>query len=267
MHRSRNIDSQLVRPVGFSKVVAELALRNPPPLVPSCLMASMKPIGPRGIVWLTPLMTSWMLDRAGESLHRPLADEDDPGDEGDGDQDVEKGAGDVDPEVPHRRGVLAGETPDEHQGHGDAHRGGHELLDGEGTHLREVRHGRLAAVVLPVGVGHERRGRVEAERLRHRPQVLGIERERPLDADDHVGEDDRDRREDDHGARIAGPALLLFRRGAEQPVDRPFGPPEEVDPAVEDSGHVGTEVPPGQTQGDDQGDDGPGEAHLRTSRA
>ena len=55
MDSSRKIDSQLVRAVGFSKVVAELALRKPPPLVPSCLMASMKPIGPRAMVWVTPL--------------------------------------------------------------------------------------------------------------------------------------------------------------------------------------------------------------------
>ena len=57
----RYIESQLVRPVGFSKVVAEFALRNPPPLVPSCLIASMKPIGPRAIVWVTPLRASWKL--------------------------------------------------------------------------------------------------------------------------------------------------------------------------------------------------------------
>ena len=37
--------------------------------------------------------------------------------------------------------------------------GAHELLDGEGADLREVRHRRLAAVVLPVGVGDERRRR------------------------------------------------------------------------------------------------------------
>ena len=179
MDRSRKIDSQLVRPVGFSKVVAELALRNPPPLVPSCLIASMKPIGPRGMVWVTPLSALWMLDRAGQGLHGPLAHEDDPGDEGDGQQDVEQAAGDVDPEVPDRRGVLAGEAPDEHHGDGDAHRGGHELLDGERADLREVRHGRLAAVVLPVGVGDERRGGVEAERLGHRAEVLRVERQRP----------------------------------------------------------------------------------------
>ena len=50
-----------MNPVGFSKVVAELALRNPPPLFPSCLIASMEPIGPRAIDWTTPLMASWML--------------------------------------------------------------------------------------------------------------------------------------------------------------------------------------------------------------
>ncbi len=40
-------------------MVAELALRNPPPLLPSCLIASMNPIGPRGMTWVTPFKASW----------------------------------------------------------------------------------------------------------------------------------------------------------------------------------------------------------------
>ena len=45
------------------------------------------------------------------------------------------------------------------QGHGDGDRdtdsGRDELLNGEGTDLREVRHRRFAAIVLPVGVGQK----------------------------------------------------------------------------------------------------------------
>ena len=44
--------------VGFSNGVAEFALRKPPPFVPSCLIASMKAIGPRAIVWVTPFNES-----------------------------------------------------------------------------------------------------------------------------------------------------------------------------------------------------------------
>ena len=123
--------------------------------------------------------------------------------------------------------------------------------------LREVRHRRLAAVVLPVGVGHERGGGVEAERLGHGAQVLRVERERPLDPDQQVGDAHGHSGEDDHGGGVALPVLLLLGAGPEQPVDRPLGPAEEVHPPVEDGGHVGAQVAPGQAEGDDQGDDGP----------
>ncbi len=110
------------------------------------------------------------VDRSRQRLHGTLAHEDDPEDEGDGNEDVEQGAGDVDPEVPDRGGVAPGEAPHHGDGHRDADGGAHELLEGQRADLGEVRHGRLAAVVLPVGVGHERGGRVEAESRGHRPR-------------------------------------------------------------------------------------------------
>ena len=55
------MERRLVRPVGFSKGWAELMLKNPPPFVPSCLMASMKPTGPTAMVCETPLRALWML--------------------------------------------------------------------------------------------------------------------------------------------------------------------------------------------------------------
>ena len=45
--------------VGFSKGSRCCWSKKPPPLVPNCLIASMKPIGPRAIVWVTPLSASW----------------------------------------------------------------------------------------------------------------------------------------------------------------------------------------------------------------
>ena len=71
--------------------------------------------------------------------------------------------------------------------------GADELLHGERGDLGEVRHRRLAAVVLPVRVGDERRRGVEAERRRHRAEVLRVERQRSLDPHDQVG-DGRSRR-------------------------------------------------------------------------
>ena len=41
--------------VGFSNGCAEFALKNPPPLVPSCLIASCEATGPPGRLWVPPV--------------------------------------------------------------------------------------------------------------------------------------------------------------------------------------------------------------------
>ncbi|MCU1447686.1 MAG: hypothetical protein JWP54_3344 [Cryobacterium sp.] len=51
----RIIENRLVQPVGFSNGCAELALKKPPPLVPSSLTASCEAAGPPGIAWVAPL--------------------------------------------------------------------------------------------------------------------------------------------------------------------------------------------------------------------
>ena len=59
----------------------------------------------------------------------------------------------------------------------DADRRRHEVVVREAGHLREIAHGRLAAVGLPVRVGRERRGGVERQRRRDRAESLRIERQ------------------------------------------------------------------------------------------
>ena len=49
-----NIDQKFVHGVGFSNGWAALALKKPPPLVPSCLMASWLATGPMAIVCFAP---------------------------------------------------------------------------------------------------------------------------------------------------------------------------------------------------------------------
>ena len=66
------------------------------------------------------------------------------------------------------------------EGHRQAGRGGQEVVHGEAEHLREMTHRRLAAVVLPVGVGDEADRRVEREIRRHRVEPLRIERQTVL---------------------------------------------------------------------------------------
>ena len=58
----------------------------------------------------------------------------------------------------------------------DADRRGGEIMDRERDHLGEIRHGRFATVVLPIGVGRETDGRVERQMRHQRRQALRIER-------------------------------------------------------------------------------------------
>ena len=51
---------KLVSAVGFSKGWPRSTLKNPPPLVPSCMIDPMKPAGPRGMVCVTPFIALWI---------------------------------------------------------------------------------------------------------------------------------------------------------------------------------------------------------------
>ncbi len=54
------ISRKLESGVGFSKGCAELALKKPPPLVPSCLMAICEAAGPTDMVWVV-IVWPWAL--------------------------------------------------------------------------------------------------------------------------------------------------------------------------------------------------------------
>ena len=74
MTRIAHVSMKLVMPVGFSNGCAEFVLKNPPPLVPSCLMAIWLATGPPGIDWLAvwrrrPASTGVAVGVAGEVLH------------------------------------------------------------------------------------------------------------------------------------------------------------------------------------------------------
>ncbi len=55
MIRTASISTKLVNAVGFSNGCAELTLKNPPPLVPSSLIASWEATGPMPIDWVRPV--------------------------------------------------------------------------------------------------------------------------------------------------------------------------------------------------------------------
>ena len=86
---SRKISTQFVHVVGFSNGCAELALKKPPPLVPSSLMTSWLATGPPVMVCCPPasVLTTWSCRC--EVLDGAAGDQDDRGD----DRDAAAGCG------------------------------------------------------------------------------------------------------------------------------------------------------------------------------
>jgi hypothetical protein len=95
------------------------------------------------------------LDRSAQCLRDAQGGESERNDKRERQQDVEGRARHIDPEVPNRRRLIAGEPAD--QGDRNRDRGGRiqEIVGGEAHHLRQVAQRRLAAVGLPVRIGDE----------------------------------------------------------------------------------------------------------------
>ena len=90
-------------PFGFESGCAAFTFQNPPPLVPSILMASWLAAGPPGITW-EPSFEGLDHLEAVEVLDHALAQVDEGDDERDGQEHAGDAAGDVDPEVAERVG-------------------------------------------------------------------------------------------------------------------------------------------------------------------
>ena len=91
----------LVQALGFSNGCAELALKKPPPLVPSSLIASWLATGPSEMVCLAPSRSSRRPSR--QRLRHAERDEDKRDHDRERQQDVEGDAGHIDPEIADRR--------------------------------------------------------------------------------------------------------------------------------------------------------------------
>src|SRR5882724_10633286 len=94
--------------VGFSNGCAALALKKPPPLVPSILMATCEATGPTAMV-LGALQRGG-LDIGAERLRNTQRHEDQRIDHADRQKDIERAAGHIDPEVPDGFRRSAGEA-------------------------------------------------------------------------------------------------------------------------------------------------------------
>ena len=88
IRRMKSISTKFESWVGFSNGNAELTLKKPPPLVPSCLIATCEATGPSASVWSSAGERRERL-RAGERLHDALGDEDQRADDRERQQDVE----------------------------------------------------------------------------------------------------------------------------------------------------------------------------------
>ncbi len=200
--------SRSVKGVELSNGWAELALKKPPPFVPTCLIATWLAAGPRAIVWRAPSRV-WRGDGPVEGHDDAAGDEDHGQHQGERQEDVVGATDEIGPEVADPVAPGAGEAADE--GHGDGHPdgGGDEVLDRQAGHLGQVRHRRLAAVVLPVRVGDEAPGGVEGDVRADALHALRVQRERALQPLQGVEQGDAGRREDEQAAGVLGPPLIV----------------------------------------------------------
>jgi hypothetical protein len=178
------------------------------------LIAIIEATGPRAIVWCAPCSVRRV---AVECLRHSLRDEDHREDDRERQEDVDDRAVEVAPEVPEPDAPTSARDAADDRG-GDRHpdAGRDELLHGKPGHLAEVRHRRLAGVVLPVRVRDEARRCVQRNRPRHAGEVIGVEEEVTLEAQQPEEEDAEQDGEHEHRAAVLLPVLVDRRVAAEQ---------------------------------------------------
>ena len=176
--RARRSRPSLVPP---SNGWAEFTLKNPPPLVPSCLMAIWLATGPPGICWVEPA-TVWAVVKPWVFWMTPHASSTIATTNDERQQDAQRRAHRSTQKLPIVRWPARDRPADQRDHHRHARGGGHEVLDREPHHLGEVAQRVLAAVGLPVRVGHEADRGVERQRRRDVHHVGRVERQAVLDA-------------------------------------------------------------------------------------
>ena len=143
-------------------------------------------------------------------------------------ENVQRTAHQIGPEIPERAARLASDSTDECRRDAHANRSGCEIVKRELHHLRQVRHRRLTRIALPVGVRGERRSGLEALAVSDRLQVLWIQRQRALKSEREIRDDHRDRAERDETGEIHGPMLIFLRIDPADAIDRTLEQAEEA---------------------------------------
>ena len=119
------------------------------------------------------------------------------------------------------------ETANECDHNRETHCCGSEVLYEQARNRREVAHGVLAAIRLPVRVGEEAHRGVERQVRGNCPDVRGVEREVLLQTHDPVEHDARHQAEGDEAHGVARPALLALGVHSQEPVHDPFDGEED----------------------------------------
>ena len=194
-------------------------MKNPPPLVPSSLIASCDATGPCGIFCVLPSRVLIAVSN-GSSGRRPAR-------RGTARRRMRSAEGArasqrvrSTQKLPSVFAECARDAADDGDRQHDADGRGDEVVERQAEHLGEVRHRRLAAVGLPVRVRGEGHRRVPGETGSDRRHLVGIQRQEMLQPLDGVREEERDGVEHQHGDRVGGPALLLRLVDAAKAIDR-----------------------------------------------
>ncbi len=97
-------------------------------------------------------------------------------------------------------------------------------MERESYHLGQVGHGLLTSIALPVGIGGERRSRIEGECLLNPGKALWIKKAAMpgLGALDQIQQEHTHQTEDQQSKEIARPLLLFFRVDSSEPIKEPF---------------------------------------------
>ena len=157
-----------------------------------------------------------------EILNHALRHEKQREHEADRQQQIISDARHVHPEVADGRGRVPRDAAHERRRDRHADGGGKKVVDRQRDHLREIRHRGFAAVALPVGVRREADGGVERQMRRQRAEILRIERQKILQPQNRVGEQQAHEAENQHREGVLFPALFLRRIHAENPVGEFF---------------------------------------------
>ncbi len=102
-------------------------------------------------------------------------------------------------------------SPHERCGDGDASGSRDKIVKRQSDHLREVRHGGLTAVALPIGVRRETRRGVERAIRTDAGKLLRIEGKKILQPQNRVGEQAADQTEQQHCEGVLLPVVLFIR--------------------------------------------------------